>query len=134
MITREEIIELCNKFGLVELHNYDENYRFWSIKSPLFKNQEHGVMIILSRDPFANVIGKRFYFYDQLNKKFVENNIESHILNSVDPHNSYISANGVPYMEFYNKESLEFAIKRLIRKIKKTEVNEKLNDLKEDFV
>jgi Txe/YoeB family toxin of Txe-Axe toxin-antitoxin module len=128
MITREEIIELCDKFGLVEI-DADEDYRYWTISSSLFNKQSKGIVIILSRDPFAEVINERLYFYDQLNKDIGN----KYVLKSEDHYHSYLTLNGIPYMELFNKETLELAIKRIIRNIKKTEVYEKLKEIEKDF-
>ena len=67
MITREEVIEVCNKLGLVEYTSPDlEDYRPWKFSSSLFKTPTSSTIVVLAKDPDDKVTGARLYFYDKL--------------------------------------------------------------------
>ena len=129
MITREEVIEICNKLGLVEYTAPDlEDYRPWKFSSSLFKTPSSATIVVLSKNPHDKVIGPRLYFYDIL-----DHNEDGFIMNCEDKVCAYRSKSGKNYAEIYNKKTFETAIKNIIKKIKSTEVNLKLKNIQKDF-
>lgn len=130
MITREEVIEVCNKLGLVEYEAPDlEDYRPWKFSSSLFKTPSSSTIVVLSKNPDDKVIGDRLYFYNKL-KYFKD---DGFIMKCEDNFLAYCTKNGENYAEMFNKESFETAIKNIIKKIKSTEVNLKLKNIQKDF-
>ena len=129
MITREEVIEVCNKLGLVEYEAPDlEDYRPWKFSSSIFKTQTSATIVVLAKNPNDEVSGHRLYFYDRLN-----HNEDGFVMNCEDKVCAYRSKSGKNYAEMYNKESFETAIKNIIKKIKTTELNLKLKNIQKDF-
>lgn len=130
MITREEIIEVCNNFGLVEYSIPGlENYITWRFSSCIFKNSSASTIIVLSKNPHDKVIGPRLYFYDRL--KYSKE--EGFCMSCEDMFRAYCTKDGHDYAEKYNKKTFETAIKNVIKKIKTTEVNLKLKNIQKDF-
>ena len=130
MITREEIIEVCNNLGLVEYTSPElEDYRPWKFSSSIFKTPSSATIVVLSKNPHDKVTGPRLYFYNRI-KYFKE---EGFVMNCEDKFYAYCSKDGKDYAEMYNKESFETAIKNVIKKIKTTEVNLKLKNIQKDF-
>ena len=130
MITREEIIEVCNKLGLTEFSVPNlEDYIAWKFSNNIFKMPTSSTIVILSRNPHDKVTGNRLYFYDRL--KYSKE--EGFCLQSEDEFNSYCTIDGKNYAEMYDKESFETAIKNVIKKIKTTEMNFKLENIQKDF-
>lgn len=130
MITREEVIEICNKLGLVEYEAPDlEDYRPWKFSSSLFKTPSSATIVVLSKNPHDKVIGPRLYFYNKL-KYFKD---DGFVMNCEDKVCAYRSKSGKNYAEMYNKEYFETAIKNIIKKIKTTDVNLKLKNIQKDF-
>lgn len=63
MITRDEIIEVCNKLGLVEYTAPElEDYRPWKFSSSLFKTQTYATIVVLAKNPNDKVTWSRLYF------------------------------------------------------------------------
>ena len=130
MITREEVIEVCNKLGLVEYEAPDlEDYRPWKFSSSLFKTPSSSTIVVLSKNPDDKVIGDRLYFYNKL-KYFKD---DGFIMKCEDNFLAYCTKDGENYAEMYNKKTFETAIKNIIKKIKSTEVNLKLKNIQKDF-
>lgn len=129
MITREEVIEVCNKLGLVEYEAPDlEDYIPWRFPNSIFKTQTSATIVVLAKNPNDEVSGHRLYFYDRLN-----HNEDGFVMNCEDKVCAYRSKSGKNYAEMYNKESFETAIKNIIKKIKTTELNLKLKNIQKDF-
>ena len=130
MITREEVIEVCNNLGLVEYSSPElEDYRPWRFSSSIFKTQTSSTIVILSKNPDDKVIGPRLYFYDNL--KYSKE--DGFFMNCEDKFLAYCTKYGKNYAEIYNKKTFETAIKNIIKKIKTTEVNLKLKSIQKDF-
>lgn len=130
MITRDEVIEVCNKLGLVEYEAPElDEYRPWRLPNSIFKTPSSATVVVLSKNPHDKVIGPRLYFYDRL--KYFKG--EGFSMSCEDKVCAYCTKDGKDYAEIYNKESFETAIKNLIKKIKTTEVNLKLKKLQKDF-
>lgn len=130
MITREEVIEVCNKLGLVEYEAPDlEDYRPWKFSSSLFKTQTSATIVVLAKNPNDEVSGHRLYFYNKL-KYFKD---DGFIMKCEDNFLAYCTKYGKNYAEIYNKKTFETAIKNIIKKIKSTEVNLKLKNIHKDF-
>ena len=130
MITREEVIEVCNKLGLVEYTSPDlEDYRPWRFSSSLFKTPTSSTIVVLAKDPDDKVTGHRLYFYDKL--KYLKD--DGFVMICEDKIYAYCTKDGKNYAEIYNKKTFETAIKNVIKKIKTTEVNLKLKNMKKDF-
>ena len=130
MITREEVIEVCNKLGLVEYEAPDlEDYRPWKFSSSLFKTPSSATIVVLSKNPHDKVIGPRLYFYNKL-KYFKD---DGFIMKCEDNFLAYCTKYGENYAEIYNKKTFETAIKNIIKKIKSTEANLKLKSIQKDF-
>ncbi len=67
MITREEVIEICNKLGLVEYTAPElEDYRPWKFSSSLFKTPTSSTIVVLSKNPYDKITRNRLYFYHKL--------------------------------------------------------------------
>lgn len=130
MITREEVIEVCNKLGLVEYEDPNiDDYRPWKFSSSLFKTPASSTVVVLAKNPHDKVIGPRLYFYDKI--KYLKDDgfwmcCEDEVL-------AYCSKDGKKYAEMYDKESFETAVKNVIKKIKTTEMNFKLENIQKDF-
>ncbi len=130
MITREEVIEVCNKLGLVEYEATElDDYRPWKFSSSIFKSPSSATIVVLSKNPHDKVIGPRLYFYDIL--KYSKD--EGFRMSCEDTIYAYCSKSGKKYAEMYNKETFETAIRNVIKKIKTTEVNLKLKNIQKDF-
>jgi len=130
MITREEVIEVCNKLGLVEYEDPNiDDYRPWKFSSSLFKTPASSTVVVLAKNPHDKVIGPRLYFYDRL--KYSKE--DGFTMSCEDKVLAYCSKSGKKYAEMYNKESFETAIRNIIKKIKTTEVNLKLKNIQKDF-
>ena len=129
MITREEIIDVCNNLGLVEYTSPDlEDYRPWRFPNSIFKTQTSATIVVLAKNPNDEVTGHRLYFYDRLNSKG-----DGFTMNCEDNVCAYCTKDGKNYAEIYNKKTFETAIKNIIKKIKTAEVNLKLKNIKKDF-
>lgn len=130
MITREEIIEVCNKFGLIEYNNHMmEDYRPWRFSNGIFKNQSASTIVVLAKNPNDKITGPRLYFYDRL--KYSKE--DGFCMDCEDKCRAYCTKDGKDYAEIYSKKSFETAIKNVIKKIKTTEMNFKLENIQKDF-
>lgn len=130
MITREEVIEICNKLGLVEYTAPElEDYRPWKFSSSLFKTPTSSTIVVLSKDPDDKVTWSRLYFYNKL--KYSKEN--GFTMSCEHKFLAYCTKNGKNYAEIYNKKSFETAVKNIIKKIKTTELNLKLKNIHKDF-
>ena len=130
MITREEIIEVCNKLGLVEYTAPGlEDYRTWRFSNGIFKSPASATIVVISKNPLDSEIGNRLYFYDRL--KYSKE--DGFCMNCEDKYYAYCTKVGKKYIEMYNKETFETAVKNVIKKIKTTEVKLKLKNIQKDF-
>ena len=130
MITREEIIEVCNKLGLVEYTATElDDYRPWKFSNSIFKTPSSSTIVVLSKNPYDKVIGDRLYFYNIL--KYSKD--AGFTMSCEDDFLAYCSKSGKNYAEIYNKKTFETAIKNIIKKIKSTEINLKLKNIQKDF-
>lgn len=130
MITRDEVIEVCNKLGLIEYSSPElEDYRPWRLSSSIFKTPSSATIVVLSKNPHDKITGPRLYFYDRL--KYGKE--EGFTMNCEDKFYAFCTKDGKDYAEIYNKKTFETAIKNIIKKIKTTEVNLKLKDIQKDF-
>ena len=130
MITREEVIEVCNNLGLVEYEAPElEDYRPWRFSSSIFKTQTSSTIVILSKNPDDEITGHRLYFYNKL-KYFKD---DGFIMKCEDNFLAYCTKDGKDYAEIYNKKTFETAIKNIIKKVKATEMNLKLKNIQKDF-
>lgn len=130
MITRDEVIEICNNLGLVEYSLPGlNNFRTWRFSSSIFKTPVSGTIVVLSKNPHDKISGPRLYFYDRL--KYCKE--EGFIMTCENYFYAYCSKEDKDYDEIYNKESFETAIKNVIKKIKTTEMNLKLKNIQKDF-
>ena len=130
MITREEVIEVCNNLGLVEYSSPElEDYRPWKFSSSIFKTQIFATIVVLAKNPDDKISGHRLYFYDKL--KYSKEN--GFTMSCEHKFLAYCTKNGKNYAEIYNKKSFETAIKNIIKKIKTTELNLKLKNIQKDF-
>lgn len=130
MITREEVIEVCNNLGLVEYESTDlEDYRPWKFLSSIFKTQIFATIVVLAKNPDDEITGHRLYFYDKL-KYFKD---DGFIMKCEDNFLAYCTKDGKDYAEIYNKKTFETAIKNIIKKVKATEMKLKLKNIKKDF-
>ena len=129
MITRDEVIEVCNKLGLIEYSSPElEDYRPWRFSSSIFKTLTSSTIVVLSKNPYDTITGPRLYFYDRL-----QSSKDGFCMNCEDKFCAFCTKDGKDYAEIYNKKTFETAIKNLIKKIKTTEVNLKLKDIQKDF-
>lgn len=130
MITREEVIEICNKLGLVEYTAPElDDYIPWRFPNSIFKTQTSATIVVLAKNPNDEVSGHRLYFYNKL--KYSKEN--GFTMSCEHKFLAYRSKSGKNYAEMYNKESFETAIKNIIKKIKTTELNLKLKNIHKDF-
>lgn len=130
MITREEIIDVCNKLGLVEYTAPElDDYRPWRLSNSIFKNSNAATIVVISKNPHDKISGTRLFFYNKLkcNKK------EGFCMYPEVFDKAYCTKDGKDYAEMYNKKSFEIAIKNIIKKIKTTEINLKLKNIQKDF-
>lgn len=130
MITRDEVIEVCNKLGLIEYSAPGlEDYRPWRFSNSIFKKPSASTIVLLSKNPHDKVTGTRLYFYNKL--KYSKG--AGFSMECEDLYNAYRTVDGKDYAELYNKKTFETALKNVIKKIKSTEVNLKLKDIQKDF-
>lgn len=129
MITREEIIEVCNKLGLVEYHTLDD-FRTWEVKNNIFKTRRHATVVVLSENPDDKITGNRLYFYNILK---YNTRTDEFCMDCEDNFIAYRTKTGNNYIELYNKETFEKALVDIIKKIKNTEHDLKLQKIKKDF-
>ena len=72
MITRDEVIEICNNLGLVEYSLQGlNNFRTWRFSSSIFKTPVSGTIVVLSKNPHDKISGPRLYFYDRLKTIYI---------------------------------------------------------------
>ena len=131
MITREEVIDVCNKLGLVEIHNgilYD--FRIWIFKNSIFPRQQNAGIVVLTQNPNEALSGNRLYFYDKLR---YSNEDGGYNMESADKYKSYCTKDGKDYRELFNKKTFEKAVCNVIKKIKKKEMDLKLKRIMDDF-
>lgn len=130
MITREEIIEVCNKLGLVEFSILNlEDYISWKFSSSIFKNPSASTIVVLSKNAHDKVTGHRLYFYNNLRYS----KEEGFFMGCEDKYCAFCTKDGKNYAEIYNKKTFETAIGNVIKKIKTTEMNLKLKSIQKDF-
>ena len=130
MITRDEVIELCDKLGLVEYQAIELNdFRIWKFPNKIFSTQHDATIIVLSKDPYHELCGGRLYFYNKL--KY--NKTYGYSMTCENIHNAYCTKDGEEYSKLYDKKTFEKAIINVIKKIKKTEANLKLKNIMKDF-
>lgn len=130
MITREEIIEVCNNLGLVEYSSPElDDYRPWRFSNSIFKTRGASTIVVLSKNPHDKITGPRLYFYDRL--KYSKE--DGFCMDCEDKCRAYCTKDGKDYTEVYNKKSFETAVRNVIKKIKTTEVNLKLKNIQKDF-
>lgn len=130
MITREEVIEVCNNLGLVEYSSPGlEDYRPWKFSSSIFKTQIFATIVVLAKNPDDEISGHRLYFYDKL-KYFKD---DGFIMKCENNFLAYCTKDGKDYAEIYSKKTFETAIKNIIKKVKATEMNLKLKNIQKDF-
>ena len=130
MITREEIIDVCNNLGLVEYTSPDlEDYRPWRLSNSIFKYSNAATIVVISKNPHDKISEHRLYFYSKLKC----NKNEGFCMYPEVFDKAYCTKDGKDYAEIYNKESFETAIKDIIKKIKETEVKLKLKNIQKDF-
>lgn len=130
MITRDEVIEVCNNLGLIEYKAHGlEDYRPWRFSNSIFKKSDAATIVVLPKNVDDALFGNRLYFYNKLkySKKY------GFCMNCEDICKAYCTKDGKNYAELYNKESFETAIKDIIKKIKTTEMNLKLKNIQKDF-
>jgi hypothetical protein len=127
MITPKEAKNICLKLGLKEVP-YEE-YNFYEYSSPIFNADEgNNAIVILEKKP-TQLTKDRIYFYDKLIKgKFL-----GWTLTCQQKYNAYVDKEGIRYNTKFNKKTFEAEIKKIILEIKKTALNEKLNDIEKDF-
>ena len=129
MITREEVIEVCNNLGLVEYSIPKlEDYRSWRFSNSIFKKSDAATIVVLPKNADA-IFGNRLYFYNKLeySKKC------GFCMNCEDICKAYCTKDGKDYAEMYNKKSFETAIIIIIRGVKTTDINLKLKNIQKDF-
>lgn len=130
MITREEVIEVCNKLGLVEYSApLLSDYRPWKFSNSIFKNTGSATIVVLSTNPDDAVTGNRLYFYNKL--KYTKE--DGFCLNCEHKYNAYCTKDGKSYYDLYSKKTFETALKNVIKKIKITEMKMKLKNIQKDF-
>ena len=127
MITPKEAKKICLKLGLKEVPF--EDYYFYEYSSPIFnKNECNNAIMILDRKP-TQLTKDRIYFYDKL----IKGNYSGWTLQCQQKYNAYVDKEGIRYNTKYNKKTFEAEVKKIILEIKKTALNEKLNDIEKDF-
>ena len=63
MITRAEIIEVCNKLGLIEYRSpMMDDFRPWRIQNKIFKCANDATVVVISKNPKHKYNGNRLYF------------------------------------------------------------------------
>lgn len=130
MITREEIIEVCNKFGLIEYNSpLMEDFRPWKLQNKIFKGPSDATVVVISKNNNDILTKDKLYFYNKL----IYSKENGFSMECDDKFRAYCTKDGKDYAEKYNKKSFETAIKNVIKKIKATEVNLKLKKMKKDF-
>jgi len=130
MITREEIIDVCNNLGLVEYKAHGlEDYRPWRLSNSIFKNSNAATIVVISKNPHDKISGPRLYIYNKLKC----NKTEGFCMYPEVFDKAYCTKDGKDYAKIYNKELFETAIKNIIKKIKTTEMNLKLKNIQKDF-
>ena len=131
MITREEIIEICNKFGLIEYNNpMMEDFRPWKFQNKIFKGPSDATVVVISKNNNDILTKDKLYFYDKL----IYSKENGFSMECDDKFRAYCTKDGKDYAEIYSKKSFETALKNVIKKIKTTEVNLKLKNIQKDFV
>lgn len=131
MITREEIIEVCNKLGLIEYNSpMMKNFRPWKLQNKIFKGPSDATIVVISKNNNDILTKDKLYFYDKL----IYSKENGFSMECNDKFRAYCTKDGKNYTEVYNKKSFETAIKNVIKKIKTTEVNLKLKNIQQDFV
>lgn len=131
MITRDEIIDVCNRLGLIEIHSpLLPDFRLWIFKNSIFSRQHNAAIVVLSQNPYEVISGNRLYFYDKLRLSPEDGGYN---MESADQFNAYCTKKGIDYTELFNKKTFEKAICNVIKKIKKKEMDLKLARLMNDF-
>lgn len=131
MITREEIIEVCNKFGLIEyISPMMEDFRPWKFQNKIFKDPSDATVVVISKNNNDILTKDKLYFYDKL----IYSKENGFSMECDDKFRAYCTKDGKDYAEIYSKKSFETALKNVIKKIKTTEVNLKLKNIQKDFV
>ena len=131
MITREEIIEVCNKFGLIEYNSpMMEDFRPWILQNKIFKGPNDAIVVVISKNNNDILTKDKLYFYDKL----IYSKENGFSMECDDKFRAYCTKDGKDYAEIYSKKSFETALKNVIKKIKTTEVNLKLKNIQQDFV
>lgn len=131
MITREEIIEVCNKFGLIEyISPMMEDFRPWKFQNKIFKGPSDATVVVISKNNNDILTKDKLYFYDKL----IYSKENGFSMECDDKFRAYCTKDGKDYAEIYSKKSFETALKNVIKKIKTTEVNLKLKNIQKDFV
>lgn len=134
MITREEIIEVCNKLGLIEYHSpIMEDFRPWKLNNKIFKYPNDATIVVISKNNNDTLTKDKLYFYNKLkHSKELGYSMECD-----DMFNAYCTKDGHDYAKMYNKKTFETALRNVIKKIKKAEYNtivkRKLKNIQEDF-
>lgn len=131
MITREEIIEVCNKFGLIEyISPMMEDFRPWKFQNKIFKGPSDATVVVISKNNNNILTKDKLYFYDKL----IYSKENGFSMECDDKFRAYCTKDGKDYAEIYSKKSFETALKNVIKKIKTTEMNLKLKNIQKDFV
>lgn len=131
MITREEIIEVCNKFGLIEyISPMMEDFRPWKFQNKIFKGPSDATVVVISKNNNDILTKDKLYFYDKL----IYSKENGFSMECDDKFRAYCTKDGKDYAEIYSKKSFETALKNVIKKIKTTEMNLKLKNIQKDFV
>lgn len=131
MITREEVIDVCNRLGLVEIHSpLLSDFRLWIFKNSIFSRQHNAAVVVLAQNPYEVIIGNRLYFYDKLRYSIEDGGYK---MESADELNAYRTKNGIDYAVLFNKKTFEKAVCNVIKKIKKKEMDLKLKRMMNDF-
>ena len=131
MITREEVIDVCNKDGLVEIHSpILSDYRIWIFKNSIFSRQHNAAIVVLAQNPYEVISGNRLYFYDKLRYSSEDGGYN---MESADKFKAYCTKKGIDYNVLFNKKTFEKAVCNVIKKIKKKEMDLKLARMMNDF-
>ena len=95
MITREEVIEVCNNLGLTEFSIPSlEDYVSWKFSNSIFKMPTASTIVVLSKNPHDKVTGNRLYFYDKLRYSSEDGGYN---MESADQYNAYCTKKGIDY-------------------------------------
>ena len=134
MITREEIIEVCNKLGLVEFHSpIMQDFRPWKYHNKIFKCSNDATVVVIPKDNNDALTKDKLYFYNKLK----HSKVLGYSMECDDMFKAYCTKDGHDYAEKYNKKTFETALKNVIKKIKKAEYNtnvkRKLKNIDKDF-